>query len=468
MTVFIHHLRFALRPFLRNLELAVLVLSLLWALLIMTTILLLVLPEISANYAQNWWLIGCMLFGALTAGLVAQTTSQLIRSDAANVIPGWRKGHVALMLLSCILLVLLPFMASGLLAWVNNETWDLSSFAWLTVSVCAATLFSIFVRSKNSPLLAACNVLYLILGVGFLVVNPSFGVLAAMRSAPWVLWVVAALLCALLGFALGRISAPKAGGAPNQSWQAFAWVDHFVSRIRGKSFSRSANPLLNRVFRAPDLYLNGALVLFYAAVSWRLPMPKFASINSSYYLSGYTFVLVGLLLFSKLPQSANTLMCLPGGLSRPTLGFALFKLKLKLGLWYCFGFTVFFAVLDQINPSTPRFLVYAEQVALAFGATVFATGFSVAAYRSWFKDFSNPTISSIASATSLAFVFMTSVFVAKDYRLSSAVQLSIAAALAVIGWILGRYYSSHLGRMEFEQLLHPRQMPTWRRMFRSY
>ena len=84
MTVLIHHLRIALRPFLRNLELAVLVLSLLWALLIMTTILLLFLPEKSANYAQNWWLIGCMLFGALTAGLVAQTTSQLIRSDRSE------------------------------------------------------------------------------------------------------------------------------------------------------------------------------------------------------------------------------------------------------------------------------------------------------------------------------------------------------------------------------------------------
>ena len=468
MTVFIHHLRIALPPFLRSLELAVLVLSSLWAVLILTTILLLLYPGKSANYAQNWWLIGCMLFAALTAGLVAQTTSQLIRSDPANVIPGWRKGHAAIMLISCILLVLLPFMAGGLLAWVTNETWDLSSFAWLTVSVCAATLFSIFFRSKNSPLLAACNVSYLILGFGFLVANPSFGVLSAMRSAPWALWVIAAILCALLAFALGQTSAPKAGGARNQSTQAFAWVDRLISRIRGKSFSRSANPLLNRVVGVSDLYLIGALALFYAAVFWRIPMPWFASINSSNYLSTYTYALASLFLFSKLPQSANTLMRLPGGFSRATLGFALFKLKLKLGLWLCFGFTVFFAVLDQIKPSAPRFLLSAEQVALAFGVTVFATGFSVAAYRSWFKDFSNPIISSIVGAIFFTSVFVTAVFVAKDYRLSSAVQLSIAAALAVIGWILGRYYSSHLGRMEFEQLLHPRQMPTWRRMFRSY
>ena len=465
MTVFIHHLRIALPPFLRSLELAVLVLTLLWALLIMTTILLLFLPEKSANYAQNWWLIGCMLFGALTAGLVAQTTYQLIRSDPANVIPSWRKGHATIVLLSCILLVLLPFMAGGLLAWVKNETWDMSSFAWLTVSVCAATLFSIFVRSKNSPLLAACNVAYLILVVGFLVATPSFGVLSALRSAPWALWVIAAVLCAMLGFALELTSAPNAGGARNQSSQAFAWVDRLVSQIRGKSFSHSPNPLLNRVVGVSDLYLIGALALFCAAVFWRLPMPWFASINSSNYLSTYAAALGGVFVFSKLPQSANTLMWLPGGFSRATLGFALFKLKLKLGLQLCLGFTVFFAVLDQIKPSAPRFLVSAEQVALAFGVTVFATGFSVAAYRSWFKDFSTPIISSIVGAIFFTSVLVAAVFFAKDYRLSSAVQLSIAAALAVIGWILGRYFSSHLGRMEFEQLLRPRQTPTWRRMF---
>lgn len=447
------NLRIALPPFLKYLEPGLIVFSLPWLLVAGTTVLVSYVSHPSGNYVQRWWLLGSVHLAALMAAVTTRWGRELVRSGTGILVPGWRQGNLAIVVSGCGLLVLIPFFAGGVWAWMANENWDFSSLAWFCVAINVGVLVASLIPSCGSIWLEASMLLmwiffvesYVLLSMGAKGVRP---LLLTAANYPWAM-AAGSLLIAGAAFRYATRPRPQIAASRLRItqrlpiWQSATWLTGRVG------------PLLGGFFRGPVANpFNVVIGAWFVSSKGGQPVLEAVLL----YLTWYSIVTGGFTADLKLARTASMLMWLPTGLARSSLGFDVFRLLLKRTLVFGVAYTVLIAAIEFPIHGTVRFQAHPEQLVLLVGYAIFVAGWAVASYRPSHGKLKQalmvmtPTL--MASAVGVGCLILFS----RRYEPSASSQLVIAVTLAASGWILGRHFSKHWGRQEISALLKPAKL----------
>jgi hypothetical protein len=437
--------------FVSYLKPGLLVFALGWLLLLGSTLLVSYLPRSSELYVQRWWLWGSALLVLFMAAMVVLLGKALSRSNGAILVPGWRGANFEVVLAWGLLLVLLPFLASGLWAWGAGERWDVGSLAWL----CVAASLGFIAASAMSSLDSLWQELLQVFVLFSIVVSTVLVALSnralSLGSVWWVdaanrpwLVAVASIALAIASFAY----ASRRRAQPEKSA-----VSLCVQALQSRIFSYSL-----RIQGRSALLTESSNLLVYSFLTFNVIFSSWLVGNlevTDQWLFACFLVWYGLLASSflsqlSLPRSAIMLMWLPAGLKRMHLGFEIFQVLLSRLFFLAVGYVLLVGATQWALNQPMRVLMHPELFLLLLCDAVLMAGCAVAFFRAGHK--ARPALVAQVSALVLPAVYLLTWQLAPP---SAALNAAIALACAATGLLLGKRFSLHWGKQEISALLKP-------------